>query len=82
MYVRNNAGDSSAEFDQTIRQVISKLSDDQLAKMTFRYAISALPYHIASFKLAQAVRYVFDQRGSAQALQVLRRFLDNIENWD
>lgn len=78
MYKESNTGDGSAEFDQTIRQVISKLSADQLAKITFRYAISALPYHIASFKLAQAVKYVNDQKGSVQALQVVRKFLDNI----
>ena len=46
------------------------------------FAINVLPYHIASFKLAEAVRYVYDHSGSQDALSVLRYFLDDISSWD
>jgi hypothetical protein len=82
MYTPSYTGDGTADFDQTLRQTISKLTPDQLSKITFKYAINALPYHIASFKLSQAVKYTNDQKGPAVALQLLRGFLDNIENWD
>jgi len=60
-----------------IRQVISNLGNN-LSKVTFKYAINALPYHISSFKLAQAIKFVYDHNGSALALTTFRQFLDNI----
>lgn len=40
-----------------------------------------LPYHIASFKITQAVKYVNDKQGPAAAIKVLRHFFDTNDNW-
>ena len=54
------------------------LDADTLSKISLKVAINILPYHLTSEKLAIAVRYVQEQRGSEEALRVLRYFLDNI----
>ena len=75
-------GDGSADFDKTIQDFTKGLDQDTLSKVSFRYDLNVLPYHISSFKLATAVRYVQAQLGNQEALRVLRYFLENIESWD
>lgn len=58
------------------------LDQGTLSQINFKYAINVLPYHLTSFKLAIAVRYVYNLKGSEEALRVLRYFLDNISSWD
>jgi hypothetical protein len=65
-----------------MRSVINSFDQSTLNQITFKYAINALPYHINSYKLAQAIKYVNDKKGSSEALRCLRLFLDNISDWD
>ena len=82
MYLIADSGDGSADFDKTIQEFTKEIDQDTLNKISFRYDINVLPYHISSFKLATAVRYVQAQLGNQEALRVLRYFLENIESWD
>jgi hypothetical protein len=82
MYFILYLGDGSAEFDHTIQDFVKGLDQATLSQINFKFALNVLPYHITSFKLAIAVRYVHAQQGNEEALRVLRYFLDNIESWN
>lgn len=64
------------QFDKNIRQVIDTLANSHPDKFSYQYALQVLPYHISSFKITQAIKYVNDQKGAAEGLRVLRHFFD------
>jgi DNA topoisomerase VI subunit B len=65
-----------------VREFMGGLDAESLSKISLKVAINILPYHLTSEKLAIAVRYVQEQRGSEEALRVLRYFLDNVDSWN
>ena len=67
--------------DQRIRKVIDRLAESHPGKFNYRFGLQTLPYHISAFKIVQAIYYVNDQKGSAEALKVMRYFLDTSSKW-
>lgn len=57
------------------------MSKSYPGKFSYYFTLQILPYHISSFKITQAIKFVSDQRGPAEALRVLRHFFATNETW-
>lgn len=66
----------TALFDKKLREVEAKLNKEHAGQFSFKYAFQVLPYHISSFKISQALKYVNDRKGPSSALTIARYFLD------
>jgi hypothetical protein len=58
MYLHFHVGDGSADLNQNITELLKKLGNLTDSKISFRYYLLALPYHIFSMKMAQGYYYI------------------------
>ena len=61
--------------------MVDSLEKAHPGKFSYKYALQALPNRIFSMKVSQAVVYVCQQKGDAEALKLLRHFLDVYKTW-
>lgn len=73
--------DGTADFDLTFRQALALLSDEELSRISTRFISLPLPYHIAAQKQTQAIVFVQKNKGNAEALQLFRDFLTNLDQY-
>jgi hypothetical protein len=72
---------ASVLFDKKFREIVATLSKEHPGQFSYKYAFQILPYHISSFKISQAVKYVYNHKGPSAALEIVRYFFDTNETW-
>ena len=48
-----------------------------MEKIVWKYSIIVLPHHLTAYKMAQLIRYVFDQLGAEKAHELTRYLLSH-----
>lgn len=81
MYIEFYSGDDSAALNANINQVIKQLGNLTDSKISFRYYMFALPYHIYAMKFSQGFQYMRDVKGDAAAHSYIEYCLNNVEKW-
>lgn len=81
MYSLNYSGADSAVLNANIKQVIERLGNLTDSKISFRYYLFSLPYHIYSMKFTQGYQYIRDVKGDTAAFNYILYCLSNVEKW-